>query len=50
LIEAPELSPHLEVETYTFDVLPPEYRAGSVTDDVARELRFTLDALARRSS
>jgi sugar phosphate isomerase/epimerase len=50
LIEAPELSPHLEVETYTFDVLPAEYRAASVTEDVARELRFTLDALARRAS
>jgi sugar phosphate isomerase/epimerase len=49
LIEAPELSPHLEVETYTFDVLPAEYRAASVTEDVARELRFTLDALARRA-
>lgn len=50
LIEAPELSSHLEVETYTFDVLPPEYRAGSVTEAVARELTWTLGMLARRSS
>lgn len=49
LVESPELSPHLEVETYTFDVLPSEFRAPSVTEDLARELRFTLDALSRRS-
>jgi hypothetical protein len=29
--------PHLEIETYTFDVLPPELRAVSVTDSIARE-------------
>jgi hypothetical protein len=48
--EAPELAPHLEVETYTFDVLPQEYRVGSVTQAVARELAWTLGMLARRSS
>jgi hypothetical protein len=48
--EAPELAPHLEVETYTFDVLPAEYRVGSVTQDVARELAWTIGMLARRSS
>jgi sugar phosphate isomerase/epimerase len=37
------VSPHLEVETYTWDVLPEEYRAGSVEDAIARELRFVLD-------
>ena len=50
LTEAPELATHLETETYTFDVLPPEYRSGSVTDAVARELTWTLGMLARRSS
>ena len=34
-----------EVETYTWDVLPPEYRNEPVVDAVARELRWTLAAL-----
>ena len=50
LSEAPVLAPHLEVETYTFDVLPLEYRSRSVTEAVARELAWTLGMLARRSS
>ena len=29
--------PHLEIETYTFDVLPPELRSVSVTDSIARD-------------
>ncbi|HEY6552611.1 MAG TPA: metabolite traffic protein EboE [Vicinamibacteria bacterium] len=40
------LTSHLEVETYTWHVLPPEYRAADVAEDVARELRWTLEALA----
>jgi hypothetical protein len=28
----------LEVETYTWDVLPPELRHDSVTDSIVREL------------
>lgn len=32
---------HVEVETYTWDVLPPEHRAGSVEAAIARELRWT---------
>ncbi|HEV8549859.1 MAG TPA: metabolite traffic protein EboE [Polyangiaceae bacterium] len=50
LIEAPALPAHLEVETYTFDVLPAEYRQESVTEAVSRELAWTLGMLARRSS
>lgn len=38
---------HLEVETYTWDVLPEAYRRGPVTDAVARELRWVLGELAR---
>jgi sugar phosphate isomerase/epimerase len=38
---------HLEVETYTFDVLPEEYRGEPVADAVARELAFTLAALGQ---
>jgi hypothetical protein len=34
-----------EVETYTWDVLPPEYRNEPVVEAIARELRWTLAAL-----
>jgi len=37
---------HLEVETYTWDVLPAAYRQGSVDDAVARELAWTSAELA----
>jgi sugar phosphate isomerase/epimerase len=36
---------HLEVETYTWDVLPEEHRRDPVDDAIARELRYTLDRL-----
>jgi hypothetical protein len=36
---------HLEVETYTWDVLPAELRGEPVTDAIARELRWTIDQL-----
>jgi sugar phosphate isomerase/epimerase len=39
---------HLEVETYTWHVLPEEFRGQDVADDVARELRWTLEALGSR--
>jgi sugar phosphate isomerase/epimerase len=39
------ITSHLEVETYTWHVLPSEYRAADVAEDVARELRWALDAL-----
>ena len=39
------VSRHLEVETYTWDVLPAELQTASVDDAIARELRFVLDAL-----
>ncbi len=32
------ISPHLEVETYTWDVLPPELRGGGLDAGIAREL------------
>jgi sugar phosphate isomerase/epimerase len=34
------LSPHLEVETYTWDVLPDRLKTGSKAADIARELDF----------
>jgi sugar phosphate isomerase/epimerase len=39
------VSPHLEVETYTWDVLPAEERSLSVEDSIARELHWTLEHL-----
>jgi sugar phosphate isomerase/epimerase len=42
-LAAAPLSPHLEVETYTWDVLPRELKTGSKADDIARELAFVLE-------
>jgi sugar phosphate isomerase/epimerase len=39
--------PHLEVETYTWDVLPEEFRNVPVEAAIARELLFVREALAR---
>jgi sugar phosphate isomerase/epimerase len=36
----------LEVETYTWDVLPPEQRTGNVDASIARELDWVLERLA----
>ena len=40
------VSTHLEVETYTWDVLPPEYRDEPIADAVARELRWVIERIA----
>lgn len=40
-----ELSPHLEVETYTWDVLPERLKTTSKSADIARELNFVLTEL-----
>lgn len=39
------LSPHLEVETYTWDVLPADMREGDVASNVARELTWVRSQL-----
>jgi sugar phosphate isomerase/epimerase len=39
-------SSHLEVETYTWDVLPEGLRTGSKAADIAREIEFCARALA----
>jgi len=46
--EAP-VTNELEVETYTWDVLPPEQRTGSVDASIARELSWVLERLAPRA-
>jgi hypothetical protein len=40
------ISGHLEVETYTWGVLPAEHRGADVVEDVARELQWVLGELA----
>jgi hypothetical protein len=39
-------SSHLEVETYTWDVLPAELRTGSKSADIARDIDFCIKELA----
>ncbi len=48
LVADPEACTQLEIETYTWAVLPPAVRAASVVDQVAREYEWTLAELARR--
>jgi len=40
------ISPHLEVETYTFEVLPEELRRADVAEAVARELAWVNHRLS----
>jgi len=40
---------HLEIETYTFDVLPPELAGHGVVESIAREYAWALDRLGRKS-
>jgi sugar phosphate isomerase/epimerase len=37
--------PHLEVETYTWDVLPEQFRSVPIESAIARELGFVQDSL-----
>lgn len=39
------VSPHLEVETYTWSVLPPELRNADLTSDIVRELEWIREEL-----
>ena len=39
---------HLEIETYTFDVLPPDLNPGDVVKSIAREYAWTLQRLEGR--
>lgn len=50
LHRASPLSPHLEVETYTWDVLPPELRDLPIADAVAGELRWVVERLVEQPS
>jgi sugar phosphate isomerase/epimerase len=48
LAREPGLCEHLEMETYTWEVLPEELRAGSVVEQLVREYDWCLGQLARR--
>jgi hypothetical protein len=39
------ISAHLEIETYTWSVLPPEHRGTDVVEDVVHEIEWVLDQL-----
>jgi hypothetical protein len=45
LQRAQPISEHLEVETYTWDVLPDEARPSTLSEAIARELRFCMAQL-----
>ncbi len=48
LQQDPALCKHLEMETYTWEVLPEEMRTGDVVDQVVKEYRWTLAELQAR--
>jgi sugar phosphate isomerase/epimerase len=39
------LTEHLEIETYTFDILPPAFRSGDVVDHLVGEYKWVLARL-----
>lgn len=47
LHEEQKISDHLEVETYTWDVLPETYRGEPMPSAIARELRWVLEQLGQ---
>jgi sugar phosphate isomerase/epimerase len=44
----PSLCSHLEMETYTWEVMPPELKSRDVVDQLASEYEWTLARLAER--
>jgi len=48
LCKQPDLCHHLEMETYTWAVLPEQLKARNVADQIVAEYRWTLDQLAQR--
>lgn len=43
--KANPLSAHIEIETYTWDVLPQKFKTGDIVDYVVRELEWVRDKL-----
>lgn len=48
LVENPGICTHLEMETYTWEVLPPELKDRDVVDQLAAEYNWTLAILKER--
>lgn len=46
--QSPFLCSHFEMETYTWEVMPPELKKRNVVDQLAGEYEWTLAALAQR--
>jgi len=44
----PKLCSHIEMETYTWEVLPPELKNRSVVDQIVGEYQWTLNQMAAR--
>jgi hypothetical protein len=40
---------HIEMETYTWEVLPPEMRSGDVVDQLVKEYEWTLGEMGSRN-
>lgn len=47
LVREQAVAPHLELETYTWDVLPEAYRRETIVEAVAGELAWVLERLRR---
>jgi hypothetical protein len=48
LAENPKLCSHLEMETYTWEVLPPELKSRNVVEQLVAEYNWILSRLAER--
>ena len=48
LAQTPEICTHLEMETYTWEVLPPEFKSKTVVEQLAAEYDWTLARLGER--
>ncbi len=47
---ATPLSDHLEIETYTWDVLPAHLKTGDITEYVSREIEWVRDTLTAKAA
>ena len=47
LSKNPNACSHLEMETYTWEVMPEELQAGTVVEQVAREYEWTLEQIRK---
>ena len=48
LAENPRLCSHLEMETYTWEVLPPELKSQNIVEQLVAEYDWTLARLTER--